>query len=220
MVHLAGCFCETGFIMLEGPMTANSDVKPVETTKPLDPAEVQRRVLKLLLELGPLLVFFLVTNLYDIYIGTACFVPLTTASLIASWLLLKRVAMMPLVSGFFVIMFGGLTLYLHDDLFIKMKPTILDGLFSVILFGGLAMGRSWLKYLFEDEIQLTDLGWRILTFRWACFFAFLAVLNEIIWRNTSPAFWSGFKLYGILPLTIVFTLAQLGLLKKYESQSS
>lgn len=198
-------------------MTANSDVKPDDTTKPLDTAEIQRRLLKLVLELGPLLVFFLATNLYDIYIATACFVPLTIAALIASWLLLKRVAMMPLVSGFFVVVFGGLTLYLHDDLFIKMKPTILDGLFSAILFGGLATGRSWLKYLFEDEIHLTDMGWRILTFRWAFFFAFLAILNEVIWRNTSPAFWSGFKLYGIMPLTIIFTLAQLGLLKKHET---
>ncbi len=198
-------------------MTANSDVKTEDTTKPLDAIEIQRRLLKLILELGPLLVFFLVTNLYDIYVATACFVPLTILSLTASWLLLKRVAMMPLISGFFVTVFGGLTLYLHDDLFIKMKPTILDGLFAAILFGGLAMGRSWLKYLFEDEIHLTDTGWRILTFRWACFFACLAVLNEVIWRNTSPAFWSGFKLYGIMPLTIAFTLAQLGLLKKYET---
>lgn len=198
-------------------MTAESDVKTDAAEKPLDAAEIQRRLLKLVLELGPIAVFFITTNLKDIYTATACFVPLTLLSLIASWLLLKRVAIMPLISGFFVTVFGGLTIYLHDDLFIKMKPTILDSLFAVILFGGLAMGRSWLKYLFEDEIHLTDEGWRLLTFRWACFFAFLAILNEIIWRNTSPAFWSGFKLYGIMPLTIAFTLAQLGLLKKYEA---
>jgi len=201
-------------------MTVTIDVKQDVSGQPSTAPLVQRRLLKLALEIGPLVAFFTITNLYDIYIATACFVPMTVVSLIASWLLLKRVAMMPLISGFFVVVFGGMTLYLHNDLFIKMKPTILDSLFAAILFGGLLMGKSWLKYLFEDEIHLTDDGWRILTFRWACFFALLAVLNEIIWRNFSPAFWSGFKLYGIIPLTIIFTLSQLGLLKKYEASAN
>jgi len=201
-------------------MSVTSEAKSELQGHPAGAPDIQRRLLKLALEVGPLVAFFTLTNLYDIFVATSFFVPLTIGALIVSWVVLKRVAMMPLVSCFFVVVFGGLTLYLHNDLFIKIKPTILDSLFSAILFGGLAMGRSWLKYLFEDEIHLTDDGWRILTFRWACFFAVLAVLNEIIWRNFSQVFWSGFKLYGIIPLTIIFTLAQLGLLKKYESSAN
>jgi intracellular septation protein len=127
---------------------------------------------------------------------------------------------MPLVSGTFVIVFGGLTLYLQDDLFIKIKPTIVNTLFAAILFGGLAFGRSWLKYLFEDAFNLTEQGWRILTFRWACFFVVLALLNEIVWRSVPTAYWSGFKLFGILPLTIIFAVSQIGLLKKYEASAN
>jgi intracellular septation protein len=193
----------------------------VETeVKAINPAETQRQLVKLLLEVGPLVVFFVVNTQAGIWWGTGCFVGATIIALVCSLMLVGRVPIMPLVSGTFVIVFGGLTLYLQDDLFIKIKPTIVNTLFASILFGGLAFGRSWLKYLFEDAFHLTDEGWRILTFRWACFFVLLAALNEVVWRNVPTDYWSGFKLFGILPLTIIFAISQIGLLKKYESSAN
>ncbi len=181
--------------------------------------DAQKQLLKLLLELGPLVVFFVMNTQAGIYWGTGCFVVATIAALAASKVLLGRIATMPLVSGFFVIVFGGLTLLLQDDLFIKMKPTIVNMLFAGVLFGGLAFGRSWLKHLFGDAFKLTEEGWRHLTFRWACFFVVLALINEVVWRNSSTEFWISFKLFGIMPLTMIFAVAQIGLLKKYEQQS-
>jgi intracellular septation protein len=183
--------------------------------KPLDAKETQRQLVKLLLEVGPLVVFFVVNTQAGIWWGTGCFVVATVIALVCSLVMVGRVPIMPLVSGTFVIIFGGLTLYLQDDLFIKIKPTIVNTLFALILFGGLAFGRSWLKYLFEDAFHLTEEGWRLLTFRWAAFFVVLAVLNEVVWRNVPTDYWSGFKLFGILPLTIIFAISQIGLLKKH-----
>ncbi|MBX9925873.1 MAG: septation protein A [Hyphomicrobiaceae bacterium] len=182
-----------------------------------EPAEVgAKQLLKLLVELGPLVVFFVANSQFGILVGTQLFVIATIISLAVSRVVLGKIATMPLVSGVFVIVFGGLTVYLADDLFIKMKPTIVNTIFAVLLFGGLAFGKSWLKYLFDDAFRLTDEGWRKLTFRWACFFVLLAVLNEIVWRTMSTDFWVSFKLIGIMPLTLIFAISQIGLLKKYE----
>ena len=130
-------------------------------------------------------------------------------------MLFGKLATMPLVSGFFVITFGGLTLYLQDETFIKVKPTIVNVLFAAILYGGLLFGKPLLQHLFGDEFRLTDEGWRKLTFRWASFFVLLAILNEIVWRNMSNDAWVAFKAFGILPLTLVFAISQIGLLKRY-----
>jgi intracellular septation protein len=192
-------------------VTQSSEVK--------QPAQIeggQRQLLKLLVELGPLVVFFIANSQGGIMLGTQLFVAATLISLVASRMLLGKIATMPLVSGFFVIVFGGLTVWLEDELFIKMKPTIVNTLFAALLFGGLAMGKSWLKYLFDEAFHLTDEGWRKLTFRWACFFVLLAILNEIVWRSASTDFWVSFKLFGIMPLTLIFAISQIGLLKKYE----
>jgi intracellular septation protein len=197
-----------------------TDVTDQTDIKTISPEETQAQLLKLLFELGPLVVYLTVYGMAGVYWGTGCFMVATLVSLTTSWSLHGRLPLMPLISCVLVLVFGGLTLWYHEEYFIKIKPTILNGLFAVVLFGGLAMGRSWLKYLFGDQFKLTEEGWRILTFRWACFFVVLAVLNEIVWRNTSTAFWLSFKPFGILPLTIIFAVSQLGLLKKHDASAN
>jgi len=189
-----------------------SDTQP-SAAESISPA---KQGLKLLVEIGPLVVFFVANSQYDIFAATGAFMVATAISLVASRLIFKRVPAMPLVTGIFVFLMGGLTLYLHDELFIKLKPTITNVLFASILLGGLAYGHSLLKYLFSDVFQLQDEGWRKLTLRWALFFLFLAVLNEIVWRMFSTDFWVAFKVFGIMPLTLIFSIFQLGLMQRYQ----
>jgi intracellular septation protein len=174
-----------------------------------------RPLLKLLVELGPLVVFFVVNGRAGIFWGTGAFMAATVAALAASQVLFGRVPTMPLVSGFFVVIFGGLTLWLQDELFIKMKPTIVNLLFAAALFGGLAFGKALFKVLFGEVFRLTDEGWRKLTMRWAAFFLVLAGLNEIVWRSFSTDVWVSFKLFAVMPLTFAFAIAQVGLLKRF-----
>ena len=157
------------------------DVKEQE----LNWTELKPQLIKMALELGPLVVFFIVNSRADIFVGTAWFMGAMVLSLILSWLLLKRVALMPLVTGVVVLIFGGLTLWLHDDTFIKMKPTVINTLFGAVLLGGLLFGQSLLKYVFGDVYKLKPQGWTILTLRWGLFFFALAVLNEV--RSGAPA---------------------------------
>ena len=182
-----------------------------------EPAQSERaQLMKLALEIAPLVIFFVVNAYRDIFWGTGAFMVATIVSLVVSRALLGRIPVMPFVSGIFVVTFGALTLVLQDSLFIKLKPTIVNALFSIILFGGLLLGRPLLKQLMGDVFQLTARGWIVLTFRWACFFAFLAVVNEVVWRNFSESFWISFKLWGIMPLTMAFALSQLSLLKRHQ----
>jgi intracellular septation protein len=190
---------------------------PPSAAESISPA---KQGLKLLVEIGPLVVFFVGNSQYDIFTATAAFMVATAISLLASRLIFKRVPAMPLVTGVFVFLMGGLTLYLHDELFIKLKPTITNVLFASILLGGLAYGHSLLKYLFSDVFQLQDEGWRKLTLRWALFFLLLAVLNEIVWRMFSTDFWVAFKVFGIMPLTLIFSIFQLGLMQRYQIDTS
>ncbi|MBN9290234.1 MAG: septation protein A [Hyphomicrobium denitrificans] len=180
----------------------------------------RKQLIKLVVEFGPLLVFFVGNSRYGIYTGTGAFMVATVISLIASRTLLGRIAVMPLITSVFVLVFGGLTLWLQDDHFIKIKPTMVNGLFAAILFVGLATGRLFLKNVFGEVMRLTDQGWRILTFRWAFFFVFLAGLNEVMWRFFSTDTWVAFKVFGIMPLTFIFALCQIGILKKYEDTTS
>ncbi len=161
--------------------------------------------LKLVLEAGPLVVFFIANSRADIFVATGAFMVAVVIALSVNYALERRVPILPLVSGFFVLVFGALTLGLNDEVFIKLKPTIVNALFAVILFGGLAVGRPLLAPLLGTMIKLTDRGWRRLTLLWACFFCLLAVLNEVVWRNFSTDFWAGFKLFGIMPITLVFS---------------
>ncbi len=171
---------------------------------------------KILIEMGPLLVFFITNARMGIFEATAAFMGAIVLSLAASWVLERRLPIMPLVTAGFVLTFGTLTLVLADDLFIKLKPTVVNVLFAAILFGGLAKKRSLLRPLLESSMKLDAEGWRTLTLRWACFFVFLAIVNEIVWRNTSTDTWVSFKVFGILPLTIAFTITQIPLIQRHE----
>jgi len=188
-------------------------------TKPAASPTLGAQALKLLVEVGPLVVFFVVNSRAGIFWGTGTFMVATVISLIASRILLGRIPVMPLVTGACVLVFGGLTLWLQDDHFIKIKPTIVNSLFAGVLFVGLLSGQSFLKIVFGEVFRLTEEGWRKLTLRWACFFVFLAVLNEIVWRSFSTDAWVSFKVFGIMPLTMAFAVAQIGLLRQYELPS-
>ncbi len=173
-------------------------------------------ILKLALEIGPLVLFFVTNARAGIFWATAVFMLAIVVSLSVTWVRERRLPTLPLVTGIFVLVFGGLTLILQDELFIKLKPTIVNTLFAVILFGGLLWGKSFLKSLMGTMFQMTDEGWRLLTFRWAMFFVLLAVLNEIVWRNTSTDTWVSFKVFGIMPLTILFSISQLPAMNRHR----
>jgi intracellular septation protein len=173
-------------------------------------------LVKLALEMGPLAVFFLGNARFGIFPATAAFMIATLISLVLSFLLLRRIPIMPLITGVFVLVFGGLTLYLQDELFIKIKPTIINLMFASALGVGLLFGRSLVKIVLGEVIQLHDDGWRILTMRWAGFFVILAVVNEIVWRSFSTETWMAFKLFGVAPLSFLFMMSQVGLLQKYQ----
>ena len=177
--------------------------------------ELRPQLVKIALELGPLLIFFFVNANYDIFTATGWFMGAMVVSLVLSWLILKKIAVMPLVTGVVVLVFGTLTLLLKDDTFIKMKPTIVDTLFGVTLLGGLLWGQSLLKYVFGDVYKLKPEGWRKLTINWGLFFLFLAVANEVVWRMFDTDFWVAFKVWGVMPITIAFSMLQLPLLTKY-----
>jgi intracellular septation protein len=128
----------------------------------------------------------------------------------------RHVPVMALVTGAIVLVFGTLTLVLHDETFIKVKPTIIYGLFAAVLGGGLLFGRSFIAIMFDQMFNLTTRGWRILTVRWALFFLGMAILNEVIWRTQSTDFWVGFKAFGVIPLTMGFAITQMPLIKRYH----
>ena len=180
---------------------------------------------RMAIELGPLLVFFVMNAQADRFFGnpeaqnifyaTGAFMVATVISLSYSYAKFRRVPTMPLVSGIFIMVFGALTLWLQDDAFIKLKPTIVNALFATALLGAAAMGRPVMKQLFDGAFDLTDKGWMVLTVRWGLFFIFLGLVNEVVWRNFSTDFWVSFKLFGVMPMTIVFGMAQIPVLTKY-----
>jgi intracellular septation protein len=177
--------------------------------------ELRPQLIKMALELGPLVIFFIANARADIFVATGCFMAAMTVSLVLTWLILKKVAVMPLVTGAVVLVFGGLTLWLQDDTFIKIKPTITNGLFAAVLLGGLLFRQSLLKYVFGDVYKLRPEGWSKLTLNWGLFFVVLAIINEVLWRNFSTDFWVAFKVWGVMPLTVLFSISQLSLLNKY-----
>ena len=160
------------------------------------------------IEYGPLGVFFIVYLKYHLFVATGAFMVATVAALVASYVIERRVSIVLLVTGIVVLIFGGLTLLLNDIRFIKMKPTIVQALFAVVLLGGLLVGKPLLKPLLSAAWQLTDRGWRQLTLRFGLFFAVMAILNEIVWRTQSTDFWVNYKIFGALALTFLFTASQ------------
>lgn len=172
-------------------------------------------VVKLVTEIGPLVVFFFSNAKFGIFAATGAFMVATVIALTVSYVINRKIATLPLVTGVFVMVFGGLTIWLNDELFIKLKPTIVNTLFACILLGGLAAGKSLLQLVLDSVFELTDEGWRKLTFRWAVFFLFLAMLNEIVWRNFSTDAWVNFKVFGIMPITMIFALSQMRLLQRH-----
>lgn len=182
-------------------------------------------LLKLLIDFGPLVVFFAVYYGVEryrpeagIYWATGVLMVATLAALIASRLLLGRFSVPPLVTAVLVVVFGALTIWLQDPRFIMIKPTIIYLLFAGVLAFGLVTRRPLLKLVMGEALQLKDEGWRKLTFRWLVFFAAMALFNEIVWRNFSQPVWVTFKAWGFLPLTLIFAVAQVGLIRRHEAK--
>ena len=178
-----------------------------------------RSLIKFVTDLGPLLVFFLVyyKSGKDLRIAIPPFIVATIISLTVVWVLEKKIPMVPLLSGILITFFGGLSIYFDNPIFIYIKPTIINILFGLaLLFGKFFTKEPILKKILGKSMPLTDEGWKILNNRWMYFFFCLAILNEIVWRTQSEEFWVNFKVWGLLPITFVFTAFQIGLINKYK----
>jgi intracellular septation protein len=175
-------------------------------------------LLKLALDLGPLVVFFAANARLGIFTATAVFMVTIIAALAVSYAITRHVAIMPVVTAIIVLVFGSLTLVFHDETFIKLKPTIIYLLFGLSLLGGYLFNKPLLAIVFDAMFHLTEEGWRKLTLRWATFFLVMAVVNEIVWRTQTTEFWIAFKLFGFTPLTFVFAAAQYRLLLRYATE--
>ena len=171
---------------------------------------------KLLIDIGPLAVFFIFYTRSGLQASILPFMLATVIAVLFSYILEKKIPIMPTVGAGIVLLFGGLTIYFDNDVFFKMKPTIINVLFAVILYGGILINKPLLKYLLGAALKLEEVGWKILTQRWIGFFIALAVLNEIVWRTQSTDIWVNFKVFGILPITFIFTMTQFPLIKKYQ----
>ena len=186
--------------------------------------------LKMALELGPVVLFIIaynfgqrfidsygITGVLDkpIFLATVVLMIATPISIFLSWLFMRSLPAMPIVTLIVVTIFGGLTLYFQNDTFIKLKPTIINCLFGAVLIGGLALGHTLIKFVLGPAFNLDDEGWRKLTLRWGLFFFFLALVNEVVWRNFSESFWVGFKLWGMSGLSFLFIMSQIPMIMKH-----
>ena len=175
-----------------------------------------KSISKLIIDIGPLAVFFVFYTKNGLQGSILPFTIATVIAVIFSYILEKKIPIMPTVGAIIVLLFGGLTIYFDNETFFKMKPTIINLLFAAILFGGAIIKKHLLKFLLGAALKLEDTGWKILTQRWIAFFIALAILNEIIWRTQSTDIWVNFKVFGILPITFIFTITQFSLIKKYQ----
>ena len=175
-----------------------------------------KSIFKLLIDIGPLAVFFIFYTRSDLKTAILPFMIATTIAVLFSYIIEKKIPIMPTVGAVIILIFGGLTIYFDNETFFKMKPTIINLLFAGILYVGIILNKSLLRYLLGAALKLQDEGWDILTKRWIGFFIALAILNEIIWRTQTTDIWVNFKVFGILPITFIFTLAQFSTIKKYQ----
>jgi intracellular septation protein len=213
---------------------------PTPAAAPAPKAQAQNPALKLVLEMGPLVLFFAANKwpaLFEplfrpvlpaallsgdkagIFTATCVLMTSVVAALIVSYVVTRHLPVMPVVTAIAVVLFGSLTLFFDNDLFIKLKPTIVNTIFGAALVGSYVFGKPLLPILLDAVLHLNEAGWRKLTLRWGVFFFVLAGLNEIVWRTQSTDFWVTFKAFGIMPLTIVFALSQVPLILKYEAKS-
>ena len=175
-----------------------------------------KSISKLFIDIGPLAIFFIFYTRGDLQSAILPFMVATVIAVLFSYILEKKIPIMPTVGAAIILVFGGLTIYFDNEVFFKMKPTIINILFAIILYAGQITKKPLLKYLLGGTIKLQDEGWRMLTNRWIGFFIALAILNEIIWRTQSTDLWVNFKVFGILPITFIFTMTQFSLIKKYQ----
>ena len=175
-----------------------------------------KSISKLLIDIGPLAVFFIFYSRSGLQASILPFMIATIIAVLFSYILEKKIPIMPTVGATIVLIFGGITIYFDNEVFFKMKPTIINISFAAILWGGMIVKKPLLKFLLGAAIKLEDIGWKILTQRWIAFFIALAILNEIVWRTQSTDIWVNFKVFGILPITFIFTMTQFPLIKKYQ----
>ncbi|MFN3889731.1 MAG: septation protein A [Beijerinckiaceae bacterium] len=189
---------------------------PEPKSGPPAAAPQQNPALKLVLEMGPLVAFFVTNWKFGIFPATGVLMACVVLALAVSWFMTRHLPVMPVVTCVAVVFFGALTFVFHDELFIKLKPTIVNSIFGAVLLGALAFGKPLLPIVLDSVMRLTEEGWRKLTLRWGVFFFVLAALNEIVWRTQTTDFWVSFKAFGIMPITIAFALAQVPLIMKHE----
>lgn len=178
---------------------------------------MNKSTLKFIADFGPLLIFFIYYKKFGM---TEAILPLIIATIVATGILYfveKKIPKVPIISAVIVSLFGGLTLYFDNKIFFYMKPTMVNLLFAFVLFfGSFFLKKNLLKSLLESSIQLEERGWELLNKRWMIFFIFLAFLNEIVWRTQTEGFWVKFKVFGIIPITFIFMIFQINLIKKYK----
>ena len=196
-----------------------TEIDPVRSPEAKPPGPAMQPMVKLLLEMGPLVLFFIANSRFGILTATAVLMVAVVLSLAVSYALTRRVPVMPLVTAVAVTLFGGLTLYFQDSMFIKLKPTIINCIFGAILLGSLAMGKLILPVVLDSVFNIDAAGWRKLTLRWGLFFFFLAGLNEVVWRTQSEDFWVNFKVFGTMPITLIFAMLQVRLIMRHEVKS-
>ena len=180
---------------------------------------MNRPVIKFITDFGPLLVFFTIylKNDNDLKLAIPPFIIATLIALAIVYFLERKISIVPLTSGILITLFGGLTLYFDNKIFFYMKPTVINLLFaSVLFFGQYITKKSLLKIFFKNSLNLRDEGWNKLNYRWIYFFIFIAILNEMVWRTQSEVFWVNFKVWGLLPITFLFTASQIPLINKYK----
>jgi intracellular septation protein len=175
-----------------------------------------KSVSKLLIDIGPLAVFFIFYRRGDLQLAILSLMIATVIAVVFSYILEKKIPIMPTIGAAIILVFGGLTIYFDNKLFFYMKPTIINILFATILYGGQIMKRPLLKFVFSANLKLQEEGWALLTKRWIGFFIALAILNEVVWRTQTESIWVNFKVFGMLPITFIFTMTQFPLIKKYQ----